>query len=394
MQKGPALESSDAEAMSSKPRHPTLVVERGAAGVLILRLGGDWSVSSALPATASVEEEIAGEPAVTRLAIDASAIGAWGSALPVFLRGVQHIADRYHLALDTEGAPVGVRKLLALAAAVPPRGGAALSAPERGFLARVGERALHVHDEVLGFLTFLGETIVAFGALLRGRARYRRAELALIIQEAGPRALPIVSLISFLVGLILAFVGAIQLARFGAQIYIADLVGLAMAREMGAIMTGIIMAGRTGAAFAAQLGTMQVNQEIDAFRTLGIAPAEFLVLPRVLALVLMMPVLTIYSILVGIAGGLIVSVGLFDLTLVQYWEETVASLTLTQFAVGLTKSVVFGVLVAVAGCREGMRAAGSAAAVGDAATAAVVTGIVSIVVADGIFAVVLNALGF
>jgi len=393
MQKGPALESSDAEAMSSKPRHPTLVVERGAAGVLILRLGGDWSVSSALPTTASVEEEIAGEPAVTRLAIDASAIGAWGSALPVFLRGVQHIADRYHLALDTEGAPVGVRKLLALAAAVPPRG-AALSAPERGFLARVGERALHVHDEVLGFLTFLGETIVAFGALLRGRARYRRAELALIIQEAGPRALPIVSLISFLVGLILAFVGAIQLARFGAQIYIADLVGLAMAREMGAIMTGIIMAGRTGAAFAAQLGTMQVNQEIDAFRTLGIAPAEFLVLPRVLALVLMMPVLTIYSILVGIAGGLIVSVGLFDLTLVQYWEETVASLTLTQFAVGLTKSVVFGVLVAVAGCREGMRAAGSAAAVGDAATAAVVTGIVSIVVADGIFAVVLNALGF
>ena len=394
MQKGPALESSDAEAMSSKPRHPTLVVERGAAGVLILRLGGDWSVSSALPTTASVEEEIAGEPAVTRLAIDASAIGAWGSALPVFLRGVQHIADRYHLALDTEGAPVGVRKLLALAAAVPPRGGAALSAPERGFLARVGERALHVHDEVLGFLTFLGETIVAFGALLRGRARYRRAELALIIQEAGPRALPIVSLISFLVGLILAFVGAIQLARFGAQIYIADLVGLAMARERGAIMTGIIMAGRTGAAFAAQLGTMQVNQEIDAFRTLGIAPAEFLVLPRVLALVLMMPVLTIYSILVGIAGGLIVSVGLFDLTLVQYWEETVASLTLTQFAVGLTKSVVFGVLVAVAGCREGMRAAGSAAAVGDAATAAVVTGIVSIVVADGIFAVVLNALGF
>ena len=392
MPKGPALESSDAEAMSSEPRHPPLVVER-AGGLLIVRLGGDWSVDSALPATDPVEEAIAGEPAVRGLAIDASAIGAWGSALPVFLRGVQRIADRHHLALDTQGVPDGVRKLLGLAAAVPPRG-AVPAAPARGFLARVGERALHVRDEVRGFLTFLGETILAFGALLRGRARYRRAELALIIQEAGPRALPIVSLISFLVGLILAFVGAIQLARFGAQIYIADLVGLAMAREMGAIMTGIIMAGRTGAAFAAQLGTMQVNQEIDALRTLGIAPAEFLVLPRVLALVLMMPVLTVYSILVGIAGGLIVSVGLFDLTLVQYWEETVASLTLTQFAVGLTKSVVFGVLVAVAGCREGMRAAGSAAAVGDAATAAVVTGIVSIVVADGIFAVVLNALGF
>jgi phospholipid/cholesterol/gamma-HCH transport system permease protein len=168
---------------------------------------------------------------------------------------------------------------------------------------------------------------------------------------------------------------------------------LAMAREMGAIMTGIIMAGRTGAAFAAHLGTMEVNQEIDALKTLGIAPAEFLVLPRVLALVLMMPLLTLYAILVGIAGGLVVSVGLFDLTLVQYWEETVASLTLNQFGIGIMKSVVFGVLVAVAGCREGMRAAGSAAAVGDAATAAVVTGIVSIVVADGLFAVLLNAVG-
>jgi phospholipid/cholesterol/gamma-HCH transport system permease protein len=369
-----------------------LVIERGEGGALVLRLSSDWGIHAALPTLDPIEDAIAKSPAVTRLSVDASAVGTWGSALPVFLRGVQRVADRHGIPLDTADLPDGVRTLLGLAAAVPPRG-AVSSGPALGFLARVGKRALGVREEVRSYLTFLGETILAFLALLRGRARYRPAELSLIIQDAGPKALPIVSLISFLVGLILAFVGAVQLARFGAQIYIADLVGLAMAREMGAIMTGIIMAGRTGAAFAAQLGTMQVNQEIDALKTLGIAPAEFLVLPRVLALVLMMPVLTLYAILVGIAGGLVVSVGLFDITLVQYWEETLASLTLNQFGIGLMKSVVFGVLVAVAGCREGMRAAGSAAAVGDAATAAVVTGIVSIVVADGIFAVVLNAVG-
>jgi phospholipid/cholesterol/gamma-HCH transport system permease protein len=369
-----------------------LTVERVPDGALLLRLGGDWGIHASLPTTSTVVDAIAAGPAVSRLILDASAVQTWGSALPVFVRALQRVADSHGIPLDAERVPDGVRKLLGLAAAVPPRG-AVPATPATGRLARIGRGALAAGREIREFHTFLGETILAFLAWLRGRARYRRAELILIIQEVGPQALPIVSLISFLVGLILAFVGAVQLARFGAQIYIADLVGLAMAREMGAIMTAIIMAGRTGAAFAAQLGTMQVNQEIDALKTLGIAPAEFLVLPRVLALVLMMPLLTLYAILVGILGGLVVSVGLFDITLAQYWEETVASLTLNQFGIGLMKSVVFGVLVAVAGCREGMRAAGSAAAVGDAATAAVVTGIVSIVVADGLFAVVLNAVG-
>jgi phospholipid/cholesterol/gamma-HCH transport system permease protein len=158
------------------------------------------------------------------------------------------------------------------------------------------------------------------------------------------------------------------------------------------MMAGIVMAGRTGAAFAAQLGTMQVNQEIDALKTLGISPVQFLVLPRIMALVLMMPLLTLYADLVGIGGGLTVSVSLFDVTLPQYWQETLAALTLTQFVIGLVKSVVYGAIVAVAGCVAGMRASGSASAVGEAATSAVVSGIVAIIVADGIFAVVLNAL--
>jgi len=214
-----------------------------------------------------------------------------------------------------------------------------------------------------------------------------------VIEECGPNALPIVTLISFLVGLILAFMGAVQLRTFGAQVYVADLVAIAATREMGCLMTGIIMAGRTGAAFAAQLGTMRVNEEIDALITMGIPPMDFLVLPRMLALVVMMPLLTVYSDLLAIFGGAFVGVTMLDLGLVEYLERTQAALTLTNFFLGIIKGSVFGVLVALSGCLRGMQCGRSAAAVGLATTSAVVTAIVLIVVAEGIFAVVLNALG-
>jgi len=195
------------------------------------------------------------------------------------------------------------------------------------------------------------------------------------------------------VGLILAFVGAVQLMMFGAQIFVADLVGIAMLRVMGAIMVGIIMAGRTGAAFAAQLGTMQVNEEIDALRTLGISPMEFLVLPRMIALIIMMPLLCVYADLMGILGGMIVGVGMLDISMVQYYQQTRAALNLNHFWIGLFQAGVFGVLVALAGCLRGIQCGRSASAVGDAATSAVVTGIVSIVVATAIITVICNVLG-
>jgi phospholipid/cholesterol/gamma-HCH transport system permease protein len=188
-------------------------------------------------------------------------------------------------------------------------------------------------------------------------------------------------------------VGAVQLAMFGAQIFIANLVGIAMAREMAAIMTGIIMAGRTGAAFAAQIGTMQVNEEVDALITMGVSPMEFLVLPRMLALIVMMPLLCLYANLVGILGGFVVGTGMFDISFTQYMEQTRLALNLTHFGLGIFKSAVFGVLVAIAGCLRGMECGRSASAVGDAATSAVVTSIVLIVVIDGIFAVITNIIG-
>jgi phospholipid/cholesterol/gamma-HCH transport system permease protein len=239
---------------------------------------------------------------------------------------------------------------------------------------------------------FLGEVTLAFGRLLVGRARFRRSDLTLTLEQCGADALPIVSLVSFLVGLILAFIGAIQLRLFGAEIFVADLVGLGMAREMGAMMTAIIMAGRTGAAFAAQLGTMTVNEEIDALRALGIPPMDFLVLPRMLALMLMMPLLALYAVLLGMLGGALVGVGMLDITVTQYVQQTQAAIGLDSFFWGVLKAAVYGALVAIAGCLRGMQCGRSAAAVGQAATSAVVTAIVMIVVASGVLNLIDNVL--
>jgi phospholipid/cholesterol/gamma-HCH transport system permease protein len=294
--------------------------------------------------------------------------------------------------VDRTGLPEGARRLLALAAAVPERragGGEARAS----WLARIGARSARAAGGAVEMLGFIGSAVLALWAFVRGRARFQGRDLALVIQECGPRALPIVSLISFLVGIILAFVGAVQLRQFGAQIYVADLVAIAMATEMGAMMTGIIMAGRTGAAFAAQLGTMQVNEEIDALVTMGISPMEFLVLPRMLALVLMVPLLTLYADLLGILGGTLVAATMLDLEPRQYINETIAALTVTDFAKGLVKGSVFGVLVAIAGCLRGMQSGRSSAAVGLAATSAVVTAIVFIIVSDALLTVLYDVLG-
>ena len=242
-------------------------------------------------------------------------------------------------------------------------------------------------------LRFLGEVTLTFVKLVQMRARYRSGDFFLVVQECGPQALPIVTLISFLVGAILAFVGAVQLQQFGAQIYVADLVGIAVVRDIGAMMTGIIMAGRTGAAFAAKLGTMKVTQEIDALVTLGFSPLEFLVLPRVIALCLMMPLLCLYSDVMGMLGGAAVGLWMLDLSLASYYHQTVNAISLTALFGGVFKSVIYGVLIALSGCLRGIQCGGSASGVGEAATSAVVTSIVFIVAACGALSVIFHILG-
>jgi phospholipid/cholesterol/gamma-HCH transport system permease protein len=379
--------------MKPESARSDLDFSRPAEDTLLMRLSGDWTIRQDLPSPDQVQGEIETEPRVHRIIFDTEALTHWDSGLLTFLVKMRDLCSQRSIQLESDGLPEGVQRLLALASAVPEKKDARAKTLREPFFSQVGANTIDFVRSTGEMLAFIGEASLAFMKFLGGRARYRRSDLILTIQECGAQALPIVSLISVLVGLILAFIGAVQLMMFGAQIYVANLVGIAMVRVMGAIMTGIIMAGRTGAAFAAELGTMQVNEEIDALRTLGISPMEFFVLPRMLALALMMPLLCLYADLMGILGGLIVGITMLDLNPVVYFNQTRAAVSLNHFWVGLFHSVVFGVLVALAGCLRGMQCGRSASAVGQAATSAVVTGIVSIIVATGIITFICNILG-
>jgi phospholipid/cholesterol/gamma-HCH transport system permease protein len=370
-----------------------LKVDRLSGDILKVELKGSWTIDNSLPTAEEVLAEGGRLPPAGEIRFDTSELALWDSGLLTFLLKLTAGCDRSGIEIKWETLPPGVQRLMHLATAVPERQGARRSPERIGLLPRIGEAALAFKQSALDLLGFIGEVFVALYAMICGRAHWRRSDLILTIQECGSNALPIVSLISLLVGLILAFVGAVQLVMFGAQIYVASLVGIAMVRVMGAVMVGIIMAGRTGAAFAAQLGTMQVNEEIDALQTLGISPVQFLVLPRMLALMLMMPLLCLYADLMGILGGMIVGVGLLDINPIEYYNMTQASVGLNHFWIGLFHSAVFGVLVALAGCLRGMQCGRSASAVGDAATSAVVTGIVSIVIATAIITLLCNIIG-
>lgn len=363
---------------------------------VVLTFAGRWTVEVAVPSLLTVLEQIAavetsGNP-VECVVFDARRLEDWDSEFLVYLHKLGADLAKLDVTVDPSGLPDGVRRLLAMAAAVP-----AVSRRQRPardtLVHRVGIAAHKTADEARAFIDFLGALIIATAQLLRGRARFPAADFALVMQDAGIRALPIVALIAGLVGLIMAFVGAVQLTRFGAGIFTADMVAIAMLREMGAVMTAIIMAGRTGAAFAAELATMQVNEEIDALGTLGIDPIEYLVLPRVLGLTLMMPLLCLYADFLGIVGGAVIGLTILDIPLLEYWTRTVNATGFANLTIGVIKAMVFGGLIGLAGCLRGLTAGRSAAAVGLATTSAVVTAIVMIVVVDGLFAVVLNFIG-
>ncbi len=364
-----------------------------AAGGNGLRLTGRWTRDEQRPPLDEALEIASAVPEGQTVRLDSSGLDGWDSTLVVFVRDLQRRLRERGRELDIATLPDGVRRLLALANETE-NAGVAKRGTRRGLLARIGERVIAFWDAAIDLFGFLGETLLAILSILSGRNPMRWRELAYQFTRSGPSALPIVSLISVLIGLVLAFVGAVQLRHFGAEIYIADLVALGMSREMGAMMTGIIVAGRTGASFAAELGSMQANEEIDAIRTFGIDPMSFLVAPRVLALSLAMPLLTLYSDLLGMIGGALVSCGMMGLSFPEYYNESVASVDLIDFGVGLLKGSVFGVLIALAGCLRGMRSGRNSAAVGEATTSAVVTSIVAIVVADSILTVLYDALGW
>lgn len=352
----------------------------------LLHVRGDWLTDTGIPRWPDKPES--DSLVMQELRFDASALGQWDSALILYLAEVKRWADEHGVRLDLQGMPAGAQQLLELAFAVPERQGARKHAVASGLLTRVGESVLQFASQSYLLLGFIGEVLFSFLRLLLGRARFSGRDLALFIQEAGFEALPIVSLISFLIGVILAFVGAYQLQLFGAEVYVANLVAVGATREMAPIMAAVIMSGRTGAAYAAQLGTMQVNEEVDAFRTLGISPIDYLVLPRVLALTLMLPMLVLYADVLGILGGLLVGINLFDIPIVQYINQTLSSLNLTNIFLGVFKGALFGLLIGASGTFQGMMCGRSSAAVGQAATQAVVMSIVGIVVVDSVMAII------
>jgi phospholipid/cholesterol/gamma-HCH transport system permease protein len=379
----------------SNPEHTParLTARRKESAVILVEIGGDWLDRTRLPDIAAVEKELAGS-AASALEFDAQGLGRWDSALLVRVLAINDLCARGKIEFRAKTLPGGLAKLITLAQAVPEKADAARKEVAPSFLQRVGESGLAAWTGGAAMLSFMGESVVASLKLVRGQAQFRWTDTLMVIQQTGPEALGIVALINFLIGMILAFVGATELAQFGASIYTADLVAIASVREMACIMTGIIICGRTGAAFAAQLGTMKVNQEIEAFQTFGISPFEFLVLPRMLALVLMMPLLCLFADLIAIAGGFLVSTLMLDVAPVLYLNRTVESISLTAFFLGVCKGGFFGVLVALTGCLRGMQCGTNAAAVGQATTSAVVTGITLIIASDGIFAVICSALHF
>lgn len=372
---------------SSSNPPPTAVWQKDGEGVS-LTLAGDWlREGPAVSVTGTAPDQ-----APSRYQTEA--LGTHDSTLPAFilahLRTVKP-TDNAREPAPLEGLPDNLRSLLKLALAVPEEGGTHSDEIPASKIETIGLFAQSTWHACLAMFDFVGQTVLSFGRLFKGRARFRRSDFWMTLQQCGVEALPIVSLISFLIGLILAFVGGVQLASFGASLYVADLVGISMVREMGVVMTGIIMSGRTGAAFAAHIGSMKANEEIDALRTFGFDPFDFLVLPRILALVLMMPLLTVYADLVGILGGMLV--GAFaGIPPVLYWTETVASLTITTVSLGVMKSFFFGAAIAISGCMQGMQAGNSSAAVGEATTRAVVAAITAVIVLDSAFAAIFTVL--
>jgi len=365
---------------------------RKESGVVELALAGEWTLHSGLggiPQAAGAQIDLA---AGQSLRIDASGVSRWDSTLPAFLLALAEYCRDRGSTLDAGRLPAGLRTVLKMADELSPPASPRAPRPVPLFR-RVGRRTLQVSARAGETVSLLGEVIIAIGRLLRGKATFYHADAWAVLQACGADALPIVGLVNLLVGAIIAFVGAVQLLQFGAGYLLADGVAIATVREMAAVITAVVLSGRTGAAFAAQIATMQGNEEIDALRVMGVPAVEFLVLPRVLALALMAPLLYLYACALGILGGFLVGTGMLDLTLTSYLERTVGALSGRQFILGASKSLVFGALVALAGCYYGLRAGRNAAAVGEATTSAVVAGIVGVIVVDAIFAVCANAIG-
>jgi phospholipid/cholesterol/gamma-HCH transport system permease protein len=372
---------------------PTWQIERQGREAL-LWLSGDWLVrESGLHAVNELRRVVAEVHGCERLRFETSTLTRWDSSLVAFVRTLQADPTRRPFDVDLSGLPDALRRLLALAQADHGLRSPGDLQQKSSMLERIGAGVIGAWAQLVASAGLIGTTVLSLIPALRGRLRVRLVDVIALMQEAGAGALSIVAVVNSLVGAILAFVGAVQLQRFGAGIYVANLIGVAVIREMAPIMTAIVMAGRTGGAYAAQIAAMEGNEEIDALRVFGIPPYQYLVLPRITALVAMMPLLYFYACLVGLVGGLLVSSTMLNMSPTVFLGQLRVSVLPAEFYIGLTKSICFGAFIALASCRIGLSAGRSAADVGRAATGAVVVSIIGIIALDAVFAACTNVLG-
>ncbi|MGO0306522.1 ABC transporter permease [Endozoicomonas acroporae] len=356
----------------------TLTFDKVSDPKVVITLQGSWTINGVLPAL----DQLSALPDYDQLKTVAFISGddfSWDSRLLAWLLACQRMLEPSHCQLDLSGLPEDVRDLCRLANTVPPN--KALPDRNPSLLHRLVDRVARMGDEAMELLAFIGELALSLSRWLSRKGSARWSDIISFCHQSGPSALPIITLQSVLIGMILAYLGMVQLRQFGAEVYVANLVGVGMVREMGALMTAVIMSGRTGAAYAAQLGTMQVNEEIDALTTLGINPMDYLVLPRTLALILTIPLLCLYSNILGMLGGGLVATSM-DITWLMYLYQLQDAISFGDIMTGVAKSFLFALMIAMAGCRAGLACGRSSAAVGQATTNAVVTAIIYLVVAD------------
>ena len=371
---------------ASAASEPAWRIEQGR-----LSLSGDWLAQSGrIPAFP--DDALAKSGADKSLTLDIKGVGKWDSGLVEFLWDANRAAAKAGIESDASRLPDSARKLLGLLSNAPAEP-APTKPPRAGLLGWVGARSVALVEETGVLSTLLGTTARGGVLALLGRARLRPVDLWANIRDAGPHAIIIVSVVNFLIGAILAFVGAAQLRKFAAGLYVANLVGLALVREMVPVMTAIVMAGRTGGAYAARIATMQGNEEIDALKVIGIPVSDYILLPSILALIFTMPMLYLYGCLVGIVGGMVVATAMLNISATSFIHQVLVAVPLDQFVFGFCKSIAFAILIGITSCRIGLKAGRSAADVGSAATSAVVVGIVGVIALDAVFAVLADMAG-
>lgn len=361
-------------------------------GLLDIKLKGDY-----LSYTNDQEQaqlfKIIKSSKVKEIKINGSDLNKWDSTLVVIIFELVKITKSKSIIVDIKTLPDGLNRLINLAFSVDRVSDDRKNIKKLSFVEKIGDNVLKKYTYFVRGLNFLFSAFRSIGKFFSGIAIMRKVDFLYAFENCGYKALPIVLVISFMIGLILAFVGAIQLKIFGAQIYVASLVAIGMVRIMGPAMAGIIMAGRTGASYAANIGTMQVNEEINALKTMGIPIMDFLTLPRLFAMIIMMPILSMFADIMGIIGGAVVGTTMLGIPFQEYWKLSMEAIDLKNFLIGIFHGYIYGWVIALCGCYYGIYCGKDADSVGKATTMAVVSSIVWIVIVTGIITFVCQVFG-